>query len=251
MPIDPIRSIVIVGGGTAGWMCAASLAKRLRNLNCRIRLIESAEIGTIGVGEATIPPIISFLNVLGIDENEIIRETQATFKLGIEFKDWTRPGHSYIHPFGPTGLPREDVEFSAYWLKRREQGQVSPLEEYSLQAVAARQTHFMRPIALEKSPLETITYALHLDATLLAAYLRGYSEARGVTRTEGKLKSVELRPEDGFIVAWFTRERRAHRGRSVPRLHRFSGPADRGRAAGRLRGLDALAALRPRRRRPL
>ncbi len=180
-------------------MCAASLAKLLRNLNCRIRLIESAEIGTIGVGEATIPPIISFIKVLGIDENEIIRKTQATFKLGIEFKDWTRPGHSYIHPFGPTGLPREDVDFSAYWLKRRESGHAAPLEDYSLQAVAARQNRFMRPIVLEKSPLETITYALHLDATLLAGYLRGYSEARGVTRTEGKLKSVELRAADGFI----------------------------------------------------
>lgn len=180
-------------------MSAASLSKLLRNLNCRIRLIESAEIGTIGVGEATIPPIISFIKVLGVDEDEVIRKTQATFKLGIEFKDWTRPGHSYIHPFGPTGMPREEVDFSAYWLKRRESGTAAALEEYSLQAVAARQGRFMRPIVLEKSPLETITYALHLDATLLAGYLRGYAEARGVTRTEGKLKSVELRPEDGFI----------------------------------------------------
>lgn len=201
MPVDPIRSITIVGGGTAGWMCAAALSKRLRNLNCRIRLIESAEIGTIGVGEATIPPIISFIRVLDIDENDIIRKTQATFKLGIEFKDWTRPRHSYIHPFGPTGMPREDVEFSAYWLKCRESGHAAPLEEYSITAVAARQARFMRPIQLARSPLETITYALHLDATLLAGYLRGYAEARGVTRTEGKLKSVELRPADGFIAA--------------------------------------------------
>lgn len=180
-------------------MCAASLSKLLRNLNCSIRLIESAEIGTIGVGEATIPPIISFLKVLGVDEDEVLRKTQATFKLGIEFKDWTRPGHSYMHPFGPTGMPREDVDFAAYWLKGREGGYAAALEEYSLQAVAARQARFMRPIVLEKSPLETITYALHLDATLLAAYLRSFAEARGVTRTEGKLKSVELRPEDGFI----------------------------------------------------
>ena len=182
-------------------MCAAALSRLLRNLNCRIRLIESAEIGTIGVGEATIPPIISFIRLLGIDENDLIRKTQATFKLGIEFKDWTRPGHSYIHPFGPTGTPKKNVEFSAYWLKRRESGQARPLEEYSLQAVAARQAKFMRPVNIEKSPLQTITYALHLDASRLAVYLRGYAEVRGVTRTEGKLKSVALRPEDGFVAS--------------------------------------------------
>ncbi len=199
MPIEPIRSIAIVGGGTAGWMTAASLASFLGNLGCSIRLVESADIGTIGVGEATIPPIIEFLRALGLDENDVIRKTQATFKLGIEFKDWTRQGHSYIHPFGPTGFPKDGVEFSAYWLKHREQGQVSPLEEYSLQAVAARQGKFMRPIALAKSPLETITYALHFDASLFAAYLRDYAQARGVVRTEGKVRSVAVRPEDGFI----------------------------------------------------
>ena len=201
MPIDPIRNIVIVGGGTAGWMSAAALSKFLRHLHCRIRLIESAEIGTVGVGESTIPPLIPFLRSLGIDENDLIRKVQATFKLGIEFKDWTRPGHSYIHPFGPTGLPKKNVEFYAYWRKRRESGHARPLEEYSLQAVAARQAKFMRPVDLAKSPLQTITYALHLDASLLGGYLRSYAEARGVTRTEGKLKSVALRPEDGFIAS--------------------------------------------------
>jgi tryptophan halogenase len=173
----------------------------LRNADCRIRLIESAEIGTIGVGEATIPPIIEFIRVLGIDENDLIRKTQATFKLGIEFKDWTRLGHSYIHPFGPTGFPKEGVDFAAYWFKAREKGRASPLEEYSMAAVAARQAKFMRPVSLTKSPLESITYALHLDATLLAAYLRSYAEARGVRRTEGKLQSVVLRAEDGFLAS--------------------------------------------------
>jgi tryptophan halogenase len=201
VPVDPIRAIAIVGGGTAGWMAAASLSKFLKNADCRIRLIESAEIGTIGVGEATIPPIIELIRVLGLDEDDLIRKTQATFKLGIEFKDWTRPGHSYIHPFGPTGFPKEGVEFSAYWLKHRESGRANPLEEYSLQAVAARQGKFMRPISLSKSPLETITYALHLDASLFAVYLRTYAEARGVMRTEGKLQSVALRPEDGSIAS--------------------------------------------------
>jgi tryptophan halogenase len=199
VPVDPIRSIAIVGGGTAGWMVAASLSRFLKSLDCRIHLIESAEIGTVGVGEATIPPIIDLLRALGLDENEVIRKSQATFKLGIEFKDWTRPGHSYIHPFGPTGFPKEGVEFAAYWLKQREQGTASPLEEYSMTAVAARRGKFMRPISLAKSPLETLTYALHLDASLFAAYLRAYAEALGVTRTEGKLRSVVLRAEDGYI----------------------------------------------------
>jgi tryptophan halogenase len=182
-------------------MTAASLSRFLKNLDCRIRLIESAEIGTIGVGEATIPPIVEFIRALGIDENELIRKTQATFKLGIEFLVWTRPGHSYMHPFGPTGFPKEGVEFAAYWLKQREKGRASPLEEYSMTAVAARHAKFMRPVSLAKSPLETLTYALHLDATLFAAYLRTYAEALGVTRTEGKLKDVALRPEDGYITS--------------------------------------------------
>jgi tryptophan halogenase len=196
---DRIRSIAIVGGGTAGWMAAASMSKFLRKLDCRIRLIESEQIGTIGVGEATIPPIMDFIRALGIDENEVIRKTRATFKLGIEFRDWTRLGHSYIHPFGQTGFDMEGVPFSAYWLRAFREGKASRLEDYSLQAVASRAGKFMRPIRAPKTPLETITYALHLDAGLFAAYLRSYAEARGVVRTEGKVREVSLRPQDGFI----------------------------------------------------
>ncbi|MGH8295884.1 MAG: tryptophan halogenase family protein [Steroidobacteraceae bacterium] len=199
MSIDPIRSVAIVGGGTAGWMTAATLSQSFKGLDCRIRLIESAEIGTIGVGEATIPSIIEHLASLGIDENEVVRKTKATFKLGIEFKDWTHPGHSYIHPFGPVGGRRNGVHFSAYWLRCHQAGTAAPLEEHSVTAVAARQAKFMRPVSLANSPLQNITYALQLDARLLAAYLRTYSQARGVMRTEGKVCSVALRPEDGFI----------------------------------------------------
>ncbi len=201
MTTAPIRSIAIIGGGTAGWMAAASLAKFLKKLDCQIRLIESEQIGTIGVGEATIPPIMDFIRVLGIDENDIIRKTKATFKLAIEFKDWTRMGHSYMHPFGQTGFDMEGIPFSAYWLKTFQEGNASRLEEYSLQAVAAQMGRFMRPVRAPNSPLEKITYALHLDAGLFARYLRAYAEGRGVLRTEGKVKHVSLQPENGFIAS--------------------------------------------------
>ncbi len=196
---DPIRSVVIVGGGTAGWMTAATLSKSFPHLKGGIRLIESQEIGTVGVGEATIPPIIDYLRTHAIDEDDLLRKTQATFKLGIEFKDWTRPGHSYVHPFGPTGLPKGGVPFYTYWHKCALAGTAAPIEAYSLQALAARQHKFMRPVPRMHSPLATIVYALHLDATLFAAYLRTCAEARGVVRTEGKVRSIALRPEDGFI----------------------------------------------------
>ncbi len=195
----PIRSIAIVGGGTAGWMAAASLAKFLKNLQVRIRLIESEQIGTVGVGEATIPPIMEYIRALGIDENDLIRKTKSTFKLAIEFRDWTRIGHSYMHPFGQTGLDMGPVAFSAYWLKALREGKASRLEEYSLQAAAAYAGKFMRPVNVAHSPVAGITYALHFDASLFARYLRTIAEAGGVQRTEGRVQSVSLKPEDGFI----------------------------------------------------
>ncbi len=160
-------------------MAAASFARFLGRMNCRIQLIESDEIGTVGVGEATIPPIIDFIRTLGIDENDLIRQAKATFKLGIEFKDWRRVGYSYFHPFGQTGFEMEGVPFSAYWMKMRLQQKAGRLEEYSMQAVAAEQGKFMRPVRAPKTPLETITYALHFDAALFARYLRSYAETRG------------------------------------------------------------------------
>ena len=195
----PIRSIAIVGGGTAGWMTAASLAKFLKNLQVRIRLIESEQIGTVGVGEATIPPIMEYVRALGIDENDLIRKTKSTFKLAIEFRDWTRIGHSYMHPFGQTGLDMGPVAFSAYWLKALREGKASRLEEYSLQAAAAYAGKFMRPVNVANSPVAGITYALHFDASLFARYLRTIAEGGGVQRTEGRVQSVSLKSEDGFI----------------------------------------------------
>ena len=199
MSISPIRTIAIVGGGTAGWMAAASLTRFLRKLDCRIRLIESEQIGTVGVGEATIPPIMGFIRALGLDENEVMRASRATFKLGIEFRGWTRPGHFYMHPFGSTGYDMEAVPFAAHWLRGSQHGKAAALEEYCLQSVAARLHRFSRPLPLDNSPLNQITYALHFDASLFGAYLRRWSEERGVVRTEGKVRAVTLRPADGFI----------------------------------------------------
>jgi tryptophan halogenase len=199
VPGQPIRSIVIVGGGTAGWMAAASFAKHLENMNISVRLIESEQIGTVGVGEATIPPIIDFIRLLGVDENDVVRQTGATFKLGIAYQDWTRPGDFYFHPFGPTGFGIGPISFPAYWLKSWLAGKASRLEDYSIQAVAAAEGRFMRPVHAPNTPLNKITYALHFDASLFARYLRTFSEGRGVKRTEGKVRSVELRGQDGFI----------------------------------------------------
>ena len=199
MAFDPIRSIVIVGGGTAGWMAAASLAKHLQKLDCSIRLIESEQIGTVGVGEATIPPIIDFLRLLGIDENELVRKTQATFKLGVGFSGWTRPGEFFFHPFGPTGFGMGPISFPAYWLKMHLAGEAARLEDYSIQAKAAEAGRFMRPVHAPGTPLNKITYALHFDASLFARYLRTFAERLGVVRTEGKVRTTNLRGEDGFI----------------------------------------------------
>jgi tryptophan 7-halogenase len=194
-----ISTIAIVGGGTAGWMAAAGLAKSLAGMQVRIRLVESSQIPTVGVGEATIPPIMDFIRQLGLDEDELVSAIKATFKLGIRYHDWTRIGESYFHPFGPTGPGLGAVSFPAYWLKMFLDGKAARLEDYSIQAIAAEQGRFTRPVHAPNTPLNKITYALHFDASQFARYLRGYAEARGVQRIESTVRCVSLRPEDGFI----------------------------------------------------
>jgi len=195
-----IRSIVIVGGGTAGWMTAAALSKALGG-DCTIRLIESDEIASVGVGEATIPHIAQFNAFLGIDEDDFMRQTCATFKLGIEFVDWDRIGDAYFHSFGAIGRVRGMIEFHHYWLRARQAGQGGALGDYCLNTAAARAGKFMRAVDAPGTPFASLAHAFHFDATLYAAYLRRYAEARGVRRSEGKVMGATLRGTDGFIEA--------------------------------------------------
>lgn len=196
-----VREVVIVGGGTAGWMAASALSKILGD-TASITLVESEEIGTVGVGEATIPMIKLFNQALEIDEADFMRRTKGSFKLGIEFVNWGQLGDSYIHGFGKIGQDLGMVGFYQYWLKARQMGRASHLDDYSICTAAARQNKFMPPIAdRPNSPIADIGYAYHFDAGLYARYLREYSEARGVRRVEGKVKEVQQRPEDGFVSA--------------------------------------------------
>jgi tryptophan halogenase len=196
---NKIKKIVIVGGGTAGWMTASALSKILGSNYCDIQLIESDQISTVSVGEATIPQISLFNKILGIDENDFVKKTQGSFKLGIEFIDWSKKGGGYMHPFGDHGTNMDAIQFHHYWLKMQQQGKGPDLEEYSLAAVAARQGKFMRSQNMGNSPLSQINYAFHFDATLYAKYLRDFAVERGVTRTEGKVVNVLVRDSDGFI----------------------------------------------------
>ncbi|MCR2834341.1 tryptophan halogenase family protein [Parerythrobacter lacustris] len=194
-----IRSILVVGGGSAGWMTAAALANALPR-GCAITLVESEAIGTVGVGEATIPPIRTFNAMLGIDEREFIRETQGSFKLGIEFVDWGAKGERYFHPFGPHGKPMDIRDVHQLWLQARLSGEdAGEFDELSMAWQLAKRGRFTIPSPDGRNVMSTFDYAFHFDAGRYARYLRAYSEKRGVTRVEGKIADVTLDGESGFI----------------------------------------------------
>ncbi len=193
-----IRSIVIVGGGSAGWMTAATLSNALTN-GCEITLIESEEIGTVGVGEATIPTIKLFNQTLGIDEREFVRETQGSFKLGIQFVDWAKLGHAYFHPFGTYGRPFDFGAVHQYWVGAGANESGICYDDLCMAWTMAKTGKFALPSTDPRSVLSTSDYAYHFDAGLYAAFLRKYAEKRGVTRHEGKVATVAQNCETGFV----------------------------------------------------
>ncbi|MBC6905385.1 tryptophan 7-halogenase [Saccharophagus sp. K07] len=198
-PAGKVPTIAIVGGGTAGWMAAAALSKALPKEHYSILLIESSEIGTVGVGEATIPPILTFNKLLGIDTKELLKETKGTFKLGIEFINWANQGDSYYHPFGTYGPDSYGMPFHQLWRMAYSQGLAKRLEAYSINAQMAMQKKFSEPKNIPNSPLASINYAFHFDASLYAQFLRGYSELRGVRRIEAKIASASTDSDTGNI----------------------------------------------------
>lgn len=201
MSLPPLRRIVIAGGGTAGWMSAAALSRLLPDAY-EIHLVESEEIGTIGVGEATIPNIKNFNAALGLDENDFIRATQGTFKLGIEFVNWGAIGERYIHGFGKFGQDFGSVGFHQQWLRLRRAGLAAELGEYSINTMAPLQAKFMRARPdMAGSPLADIASAYQFDASLYARYLRRYAEQRGVRRSEGRITEVQRSSIDGRLQA--------------------------------------------------
>ncbi len=194
-----IKSICILGGGTAGWMTAAALSHKFKSLPVSIRLVESDEIGIVGVGEATLPHIRSFNQTLNIGEAELMKATEATFKLGIEFVDWGRVGDRYIHPFGDFGPVVNGIPFHHFWLRGRSLGLTTRLADYSLPILLAEMGRFRHPDKDPSRVESTFGYAYQFDASRYARFLRGFSEAKGVVRTEGKVVDVRQHPHSGFV----------------------------------------------------
>lgn len=196
---NPVKSILIVGGGTAGWMTAAYLANWLKTTDISVTLVESEQIGTIGVGEATVPGIHQFIRDLNISEPEFIAATNATFKLGIEFEQWAGVGQRFFHPFAGYGVPIEDRPFHKTWWAAQQQGYPDGLDKFCLCTQLAKAGKFAQPSFDEDSRLAWYNYAYHFDASLFAKFLRAYAEKRGVTRIEGKVNHIHLDATSGYI----------------------------------------------------
>ena len=200
-----IRHIVIVGGGTAGWMAAAALSRLRKNNLVDITLIESEAIGTVGVGEATIPPFVGFNQLLEVDEAEMLSAVQGSFKLGIQFVNWGQLGDSYIHPFGAYGYTMGGISFQHVWHRLRQQGDKRPIQVFNLETMAAYFGRFSRTPDYTgngtREDLPPVNYAYHINATAYAAFLRKYAEKRGVVRREGKIVDVQLHAESGDVAS--------------------------------------------------
>ena len=198
---DSMVKVVIVGGGTAGWMTAAALAKLLPT-RCSVHLVESEAIGIVGVGEATLPHIRGFNEKLGINEADFMAATRATFKLGIEFRDWAQVGDSYIHPFGTFGSGQGELDFHHYWTRALQAGQpVPPIGDFSMAVTMAYMNRFALPAPDASAVESTFNYAYQFDATLFAPYLRRIAEELGAKRTEGRIVDVELDGESSDVRA--------------------------------------------------
>jgi len=213
---NAIRRIVVVGGGTAGWMTAAPLAQRLArhpSQPCEVTLVESPDIGTIGVGEATLPTIRAYNEALGLDGADFVSKTQASFKLGIEFKDWGHIGNRFFHGFGDFGPPLAGLGAHQYWLRMAQAFHNMPdLENWSMPSVMARHNKFIPPNEEKPGMTDAYSYGFHFDAGLYASYLRDYAVARGVRRIEGMIVAVEQHPESGFVTAVRLRDGRRVEG---------------------------------------
>ncbi len=209
---NSVKNIVVVGGGTAGWMSAAALSKVMGTSQYTITLVESEQIGTVGVGEATIPMITLFNNVLEINEDDFVRATNATFKLGIEFPDWKKLGHSYFHPFGLLGVDMDGIAFTHFWLRWMKQGGNLDYSKFNAETEAARQRKFMRTAEQKVMLLPRINYAYQFDASLYAQFLRKMAEQRGVRREEGRIVKVNQAPESGMVQSLELDDGRTIRG---------------------------------------
>ena len=206
----PVRSVVIIGGGTAGWMTAASLAHHLGRLGVSITLVESSAVGTIGVGEATVPAIRRYFQSLGLNAFEVMKATNGTIKLAIEFDGWRREGHSFMHPFGRFGLEAGPIAFHHLWNRLRQHGDAGTLDEYAMGTQLARAGRMMLPPENPRVDFENFDWAVHFDASRFAAFLRTFAEGRGVRRIDAKVTEVlrgdaesisGVRLDNGEVVA--------------------------------------------------